>query len=83
MKIRFFANLRELLGTDELDFADDNFPSTVAELRAQLRTAGDQEFAAAMADPNVLCAVNQRVADDAVSVEAGDEVAFFPPMTGG
>ncbi|MEO1078313.1 MAG: MoaD/ThiS family protein [Pseudomonadota bacterium] len=83
MKIRFFANLRELLGTEELDFADNNFPSTVAELRVLLRDAGDEEFAAAMADPNVLCAVNQRVADETLHIEAGDEVAFFPPMTGG
>ncbi len=83
MKIRFFANLRELLGSEELEFGDEHFPRTVAELRVLLRDAGDAEFSEAMADPNVLCAVNQRVAEESLRIEAGDEVAFFPPMTGG
>jgi len=83
MKVQLFARLREALGGSSLELPDGAFPMSVASLRRRVRDEADGEFAAAMADPNVLCAVNQEFADEDVSIEVGDEVAFFPPVTGG
>jgi molybdopterin synthase sulfur carrier subunit len=83
MNIRFFARLREALGSPSLELPDSAFPMSVAALRERVRDAAEGDFALAMDDPNVLCAVNQQFADDDSPIEAGDEVAFFPPVTGG
>jgi molybdopterin converting factor small subunit len=83
MKIQLFAFLRESFGREIVELPDERLPLSVAELRGLVGEAGDDAFGELMADPNVLCAVNQRVASDDAAVNAGDEVAFFPPMTGG
>ncbi|MEE4277646.1 MAG: MoaD/ThiS family protein [Halieaceae bacterium] len=83
MKILLFAFLRETLGREAVELPDDAFPIRVDRLRALVGEAGDDAFRELMADANVLCAINQRVANDDATVNAGDEVAFFPPMTGG
>lgn len=83
VKILFFARLRDALGEEGLHVGDTLFPTTVAGLRAHVQSLASGTFAEAMADPNVLCAVNQRVAEEDQAVHASDEVAFFPPMTGG
>ena len=62
---------------------DGECPADVAGLRALVLSRASDEFADAFGDPNVFCAVNQRVVDDAHPLSASDEVAFFPPMTGG
>lgn len=81
MKVLFFAKLREQLGTSalELDLAD----CTVAEVKAALIAEGGEPWREALEQDNLICAVNQRVADGNHPVAANDEVAFFPPVTGG
>ena len=85
MKVRvlFFASLREQLGKtgEEIDLPPT--VSTVGGLREHLRDRGG-EWAKVFA-PNraVRAAVNQDMAQPAASIKAGDEVAFFPPVTGG
>jgi molybdopterin converting factor subunit 1 len=79
----FFARLRELLGDPAIEVGDEECPDNVGELRALLRERLGGELANALADPNVFCAVNQRVVDEQHPLAASDEVAFFPPMTGG
>jgi molybdopterin synthase sulfur carrier subunit len=83
VKVLFFARLREALGAPHITLSADEQPATVADLRALLAARPPAEFADAIADPNVICAVNQRVADPAQALCADDEVAFFPPVTGG
>ena len=83
MKIRvlFFARLREQLGSpgEEVDVADGE---SVATLRTQLslRSAAWRE---ALEARNLRIAVNQDMAAADQVLKAGDEVAFFPPVTGG
>jgi molybdopterin synthase sulfur carrier subunit len=83
VKVLYFASLREKLGTgaEELDL-----PAGVASvdaLRAHLRSRGGA-WAEALAEGRLLrAAVNQDMAEGAAAVKAGDEVAFFPPVTGG
>ena len=83
MKILFFARLRDALGREYLELEDERCPPSVADLRALIQEQASGEFADAMADANVFCAVNQRVVNDDHALQAADEVAFFPPMTGG
>lgn len=83
MKVMFFARLRELLGDDSLEIDDKDCPADVAALRTLLRQSVKAELAESLSDPNVLCAVNQKVVNDEHTLASSDEVAFFPPMTGG
>lgn len=81
IKVLFFAKLRE-----SLDCAECSVPleqTTVAELRAGLIEEGGEDWQQALGASNVLCAVNQAIARDDHPINSGDEVAFYPPVTGG
>lgn len=75
VKVRYFASLKDALGRsmDELNLTDT---STVADVWKQANSGG------AMPD-HVLAAVNMEYVEMDHSVKDGDEVAFFPPVTGG
>ena len=83
IRIYYFASLREQLGVGEERL---ELPAGVADLsglRAWLRGRGGV-WAEALAESRpVLCAVNQVMARPGDAVADGDEVAFFPPVTGG
>lgn len=79
----FFASLREALGTSREVVALPSGNYTVATLVESLR-ARDGPWSDAFAPGRALrCAVNQQMAELATLVRPGDEVAFFPPVTGG
>ena len=85
MKVRvlYFASVREKVGRDaeEIDLPADI--STIAGLRAHLRSRGGA-WADALAESRLLrTALNQDMAQPAAAIQTGDEVAFFPPVTGG
>lgn len=80
IKVLFFAQVRELTGTDALDLPADF--STVESLRQHLATKSDR-WALALEDGKLLAAVNQTLVSFDHPLTAGDEVAFFPPVTGG
>ncbi len=82
IKVLFFASLREQVGCSTLDWAWTEDLATLAALRQQLSAQGPN-WAEALAADNILCALNQVQADDASVLADGDEVAFFPPVTGG
>lgn len=81
MKILLFGRLRELLGYSAFEIAHTK-SATLGELRQELALRGAlwQEF---IASENALAAINQTMALDTDPVAEGDEVAFFPPVTGG
>ena len=81
IRILYFASLRERLGSAEETLQD--FPGTVAELRAQLASRGEAWDEVFAEDQRVLAAVNQEMASADRALKAGDEVGFFPPVTGG
>jgi molybdopterin synthase sulfur carrier subunit len=81
IKVLFFAKLREQLGCEGIEM-DAREVSTVAELRRQLIELHPR-WAASLDDRNLLVAVNQTLAKAEHPVGADDEVAFFPPVTGG
>ena len=78
--VLFFAQVRELTGTSGLQLPADF--ATVEELRASLTGRGDR-WALALESGKLLVAVNQTLTTMAHPLRAGDEVAFFPPVTGG
>ena len=83
MKVMVFAQLRELLGAPALELPDADCPADVAALRTLLAQRVGGEFAEALGDPNVFCAVDQQVVDESHALHPDQEIAFFPPMTGG
>lgn len=81
--LRYFARLRETLGTGEEQLVLPAGVSTLRALRAHLAQRGEA-WASEMAEGrNLRAAVNQTIATADVPVVDGDEVAFFPPVTGG
>ena len=83
LTVRYFAWLRERAGRSEESVALPEGVATVSGLIAHL--AGlDEAHAAAFAHAGLVrAAVNQEFAGPEAPVSDGDEVAFFPPVTGG
>ena len=73
--VRYFASLRESLGRDE-DVLDSGAAATVGEVWNAV--SGGKPLPG-----NVLAAVNLTYVNPDHPVKDGDEVAFFPPVTGG
>lgn len=80
IRILFFAQTRELIGTHQLDI--DIQSITVGSLINELSLKGDKWFYA-LKEKTVLCAVNKKLVDHLYLIQDSDEVAFFPPVTGG
>jgi sulfur-carrier protein len=79
----YFASLREAVGIARESVALPSGNSTVAALVESLRARDARWSAAFAAGKPLRCAVNQQMADLATPLKPGDEVAFFPPVTGG
>lgn len=83
VKIMYFARLREVLGKAEEELVIPDGVSTVGELVAFLRARGDDWAAELGAGKAVRVAVDLDMADVDTTVSGGQEIAFFPPVTGG
>ena len=82
LRVKFLAELRERLGVSELSLPLDSLASAdVGGLKAAL-VQRDKRFAR-LSEGRVLCAVNQVMALDSTPITNEDEIAFFPPVTGG
>jgi len=83
IRILYFARLREQLGTagERLDLTPE-IPD-VAALTEQLRLRGGVWAEVFGGAQTVMTAVNEEVVDMAKPLHEGDEVAYFPPVTGG
>jgi len=83
LKLVFFARLREDLGASAEEIALPAGVGTVAALRAHLAARGGAWGTALAQGTAIRVAVNQEMAQPGTPVKPGDEVAFFPPVTGG
>jgi molybdopterin synthase sulfur carrier subunit len=83
VKLLFFAGLREQLGTSSEEIELPAGVATVGGLRAHLRGRGGAYELALGENKLLRTAVNQDMAAPTAKLKAGDEVAFFPPVTGG
>ena len=83
IEVRFFASVRELLGTGRESLEVPEQVRTVGDLRQFLRERGSV-WAKALAEQRALrMAVDQTMSDATTALSDGCEVAFFPPVTGG
>jgi len=83
LKVLYFASVKERVGKDAEEIEVPAEVSTVAALRAHLRTRGG-EWSEVFSDKRLVkAAVNQDMVQPSAPIKAGDEIAFFPPVTGG
>lgn len=82
IKLLYFAGLREALGIPGEELALPTGVNSVGALREHLAARGEP-WAALARTRNLRAAVNQVMAGPESELRDGDEVAFFPPVTGG
>lgn len=75
IEVKFFASLREGLGFESITI-DKSSADTI--LDAWKSATGNVDYPA-----NTLCAINMEYAQLDDNINDGDEIAFFPPVTGG
>jgi len=79
IKVLYFARYRELLGVDG-ELVQGDF-QVLDDVRQALVAKGGQY--ALLAEPNLMSARNEELCKLDEPLQDGDEVAFFPPVTGG
>jgi len=79
LKLRFFASLKDLTGESEMEVELEE-ETSVREVLRRLETRFPR---IKQYEPVLLVAVNQEYADLDSLVSPGDEVSFFPPVSGG
>ncbi len=82
IQLRFFASLRETLGTGDEQIEIPDTVKDVAGLTGLLQQR-DDNWNSALADTRLHIAVNQEIVKPDAPIHDGDEVAWFPPVTGG
>jgi len=82
LTIVFFAQTRELIDQGSISVEFSPALKDLETLRLLLITNGDKWDLALQRD-KLLVAVNQQMCDWNTEIQDGDEIAFFPPVTGG
>jgi molybdopterin synthase sulfur carrier subunit len=82
LQLRYFASLRESLGIGDEQV---ELPDGVRDLAGLTRWLQDRDetWASALADSRLHVAINQEIVKADATIRDGDEVAWFPPVTGG
>ncbi len=83
LKVLYFARLREIVGIPSEEIPLPQGVADVAALRTWLAVRGKEWQQALDKDRLIRVAVNQELVADNMAIKDGDEVAFFPPVTGG
>jgi sulfur-carrier protein len=81
IRVLFFARLREQLGESEVQL--QHTPIDIHALVDALETSHGASFGERLRADNVIVACNHAVVDRSHALKSGDEVAFYPPVTGG
>ncbi|BBD76859.1 MULTISPECIES: molybdopterin converting factor subunit 1 [Hydrogenophilus] len=82
LSIKYFARVRDALGTSGETLAWNATWQTVDDLRQALCARGGA-WAETLSREEIHCARNQQIAAWNDPIADGDEIAFFPPVTGG
>ncbi|GHF23188.1 molybdopterin synthase sulfur carrier subunit [Kordiimonas sediminis] len=83
MKILYFAWMRERIGTGEETLTKPETVHTIQDLITYLSTRGEGYAAAFEVHMLIRAAINEEHATLDSPVTDQDEIAFFPPVTGG
>lgn len=81
IQVQYFARYREALGLDTEQLEWDASFRQVDDLRLQLLARGNEW--SVLGEQNLMCARNQELCGLDEPLADGDEVAFFPTVTGG
>jgi molybdopterin synthase sulfur carrier subunit len=83
VKVLYFASLRERVGKGSEEVELPAGIATLGALRTHLIARGGAWETSLGGNKSVRMAVNQDMAAASAAISAGDEIAFFPPVTGG
>lgn len=83
IKVLFFAGIREQLATASLDIEWREDIAIISQLVDQLGKDNGDKWKDVLSQDNIVTAVNQLVVDNNAKLKDGDELAFYPPVTGG
>ena len=83
IKVFYFARLKEKLNYSTKDLVMPDETLTVLKLKAFLAKRGDVWGQMLMGKLKIRAAINHELVADSAAIADGDEVAFFPPVTGG
>ena len=83
LKVLFFARVREQLGCSSLELHWPETGTDLDGLQEQLCREHGDTWRDVLAQVNMIRAVNQVVIEGNCALRDGDEIAFFPPVTGG
>lgn len=83
IKVLYFARLKESLNYSTEEMALPANIKTILQLKQHLALRGDAWTSLFSGKQIVRAAINHALVDDTEVIKAGDEVAFFPPVTGG
>ena len=81
--ILYFASLAETLGLKSETMELPETCKTVTDLVTLLRSRGEPFAGAFDGQTRLLIAINQEMSEPGAEIENSDEIAFFPPVTGG
>ena len=82
IQLLYFARLREALGADSERLAWPA-PGSISALKQQLAARGGVWHEQFAGNASLRAALNQALVPETAVIQPGDEVAFFPPVTGG
>ena len=83
LKIIYFASLRDRIGRADEQIELPANAATLADLIAHLSELHGQVWSDQINNTPVLTAVNHEMCERSQAIKDGDEIAFFPPVTGG
>lgn len=83
LRVLFFGRVREELDCASLEIPLEAQVGDLDGLQRYLCETGGGKWAETLGQENIIRAINQQVADGNSALSPGDEVAFFPPVTGG
>lgn len=83
LTVLYFAWLRERVGRSEEQISPPADIRTIAALIEWLAGQSPGHAAALAHTTTIRCAINQEFVDLSTPIKPGDEIAFFPPVTGG
>ena len=83
LSLVFFARVKEQLDCGGLALEWDESLATFAGLQARLSQTKGSDWEEVLTQDNIIRAVNHSVVEEDAILHDGDEVAYFPPVTGG
>ncbi|MBU2711499.1 molybdopterin converting factor subunit 1 [Zooshikella harenae] len=83
IQVLFFGQLREQLGCEELTIDLNKLPAKTIDELIELLSQRGERWQQLLQQKTTLVACNHEMVKREASIKMGDEIAFFPPVTGG